>query len=63
MTMRTHALVTHLRPDEALTVIELLDQLRAVLMQAYGEDIRTLLQQASTIQEPATTAVQKGEPF
>ena len=63
MTMRTHALVTHLRPDEALTVIELLDQLRAVLMQAYGEDLRTLLQQASTIQEPATTAVQKGEPF
>ena len=63
MSMRTHALVTHLRPDEALTVIELLDQLRAVLMHAYGEDIRTLLQQASAIQEPATTALQEGEPF
>jgi hypothetical protein len=37
--------------------------LRDLLMRAYGEDIRTLLQQASTIQEPATTALQEGEPF
>lgn len=51
MTMRTHRLVTYLRAEDALTLIEFLDQLRDVLMQTYGEDIRAMLQEA-TSREP-----------
>ena len=34
--------------EEAITLIEFLDQLREVLMQSYGDDMKTILQQAST---------------
>ena len=46
MSMRTHRLVTHLRPEDALTLIEFLDQLRDVLMQSYQDEIRVMLQEA-----------------
>ena len=42
MSMRIHTIVTHLRPDDAHTLIEFLDQLRAVLMQTYGPDIEAM---------------------
>ena len=42
-----NTIITHLSPEEAITLIEFLDQLREVLMQTYGDDIKKLLQQAS----------------
>ncbi len=47
MSMRTHRLVTHLQAEDALALIEFLDQLRDVLMQSYEEEIRTMLQAAT----------------
>ena len=47
MTMRVSQITTHLRPEDAYTVIEFLDQLRAMLMQTYGDEIVALLQEAS----------------
>ena len=52
MSMRTHRLTTHLRPAQAFTLIEFLDQVREVLMQAYGDEIVAMLQQATVRQEP-----------
>jgi hypothetical protein len=48
MTMRVNTLVTHLRAEDALTVIEFLDQLRDLLTQTYGDEIKTLLQEAAS---------------
>jgi hypothetical protein len=45
--MRVNRIVTHLRPEEAYTLVEFLDQLREVLMQTYGKEISTMLQEAS----------------
>lgn len=45
--MRVNKIVTHLQPGEAYTLVEFLDQLREVLMQTYGDDITTMLQEAS----------------
>lgn len=45
MNMRVHRLVTHLQAEEAYTLIEFLDQIRAVLMQTYGDEITRMLQQ------------------
>ena len=47
MIMRVNKIVTHLQPGEAYTLVEFLDQLREVLMQTYGDDIVTILQEAS----------------
>lgn len=47
MSMRVNKIVTHLRPDEAITLIEFLDQVRDVLMQTYGDEMKTILQEAS----------------
>ena len=47
MTRRVHKLATYLRADEAYTLIEFLDQLREVLMEAYGDEITALLQEAT----------------
>ena len=52
MSMRVHKLATYLRPDEAYTLIAFLDQMREVLLQAYGDDITSMLRQASAPQEP-----------
>jgi hypothetical protein len=48
MSMRINTIVTHLRPDDAHTLIEFLDQLRTVLMQTYGREIETMLQECRT---------------
>ena len=48
MSMRISTIVTHLRPDDAHTLIEFLDQLRTVLMQTYGSDIEAMLQECCT---------------
>ena len=37
--MRLTQLVTHWEPDEALAMIQLLDQLKELLWSAYGEEI------------------------
>ena len=47
MSMRIHKLTTHLRPEDAYAIIELLDQLREILMQSYGGEIRRMMQEAS----------------
>ena len=47
MTMRVSQITTHLRPEDAYTIVEFLDQLRAMLMQTYGDEIVALLQEAS----------------
>ena len=47
MTLRVHKLATHLRADEAYTLIEFLDQLREVLMAAYGDEIADMLREAT----------------
>jgi hypothetical protein len=52
MIMRVNKIVTHLQPGEAYTLIEFLDQLREVLMQTYGDDIVTMLQEASQQNSP-----------
>lgn len=39
MTMRLSQLATHWEPDEALAMIQLLDQLKELLWSAYGEEI------------------------
>jgi hypothetical protein len=58
MTMRVNKIITYLQPDEAYTLIEFLDQLREMLMHTYGEDIRTLLHDAS---EPEFVPSSQGE--
>ncbi len=47
MSMRVHQLTTYLRPEDAYTIVEFLDQLRDMLMQAYGDEIKIMLQEAS----------------
>ena len=50
--MRTHRLTTYLQAEEACTLIEFLDQVRDMLLEAYGDDITTMLQHNSGPQEP-----------
>lgn len=47
MTMRVNTIVTHLRPEDAYTLIEFLDQLRDMLMQTHGDEMRAMLREAS----------------
>lgn len=47
MTMRVSKITTYLRPEDAYTLVEFLDQLREMLMQTYGDEIVTMLQEAS----------------
>lgn len=51
MTMRIHKIITHFGPEEAYTLIDFLDQLRAVMIQSYGDEIAHMLQQT---QQPFT---------
>lgn len=37
MTMRVSRITTYLRPEDAYTLIEFLDQLREMLLQTYGD--------------------------
>ena len=50
--MRTHRLTTFLQAEQACSLIELLDQVREMLLEAYGDDITTMLQQTSAQQQP-----------
>ncbi len=61
MSMRVHKLTTYLQAEEACTLIEFLDQLREVLMHAYGDDITAMLCQASS--PPAPPPLQPWEIF
>lgn len=56
MSMRVHKLTTYLQADEAYTLIEFLDLVREVLMQAYGDEIRAMLQQASAPAPPSSSS-------
>ena len=47
MTMRVNTIITHCRPEDAYTLIEFLDQLRDMLMESYGNEMKTMLQEAS----------------
>ena len=47
MSTRVNTIITHLRPEDAYTLIEFLNQLRDMLMQTYGDEMRALLQAAS----------------
>jgi hypothetical protein len=63
MTMRVNQITTHLRPEDAHTIVEFLDQLREMLMQTYGDEIVALLQETS---QPGPTQRQwhaHDEPF
>jgi hypothetical protein len=62
MSMRAHKLTTYLRAEEACTLIEFLDQVREVLLHAYGDDITSMLRQASAPQEPKNL-LGDAEPF
>lgn len=62
MNMRVIKIVTHLRAEDAHTLIELLDDLRDTLMQTYGAEIRAMLLQATTTRESGS-AEEDDEPF
>ena len=49
--MRTHRLTTYLQAEQACTLIEFLDQVRDMLLETYGDDITTMLQQESAQQQ------------
>jgi hypothetical protein len=44
--MRVNTIVTHLRPEDAYTIIDFLDQLRSMLVQTYGDEITSMLQES-----------------
>ena len=62
MSMRVHKLTAYLRAEDAYTIIEFLDQLRDMLMLTYGDEIRTMLQEAITTREMGS-AEEDDEPF
>jgi hypothetical protein len=41
--MRIHRLATHMQAEQAYNLVEFLDQLREVLMHAYGDEITRML--------------------
>ena len=61
MNMRVIKIVTHLQPEDVHTLIAFLDDVRDTLMQTYGAEIRTMLQQATTTQE-AGSVEENDEP-
>jgi hypothetical protein len=59
MIMRTNTLIMHLRPADAYTVIEFLDQLRDLLMSTYGGEITAMLRETA----PRASTEISDEPF
>jgi membrane peptidoglycan carboxypeptidase len=53
MSMRVNTIITHLRAEDAFTLIEFLDQLRDVLARTYGPDMTAMMQQVKAQQEVA----------
>ena len=47
MSMRVNTIITHLRAEDAYTLIEFLDQVRDALIHTYGDDVKAILQAAS----------------
>ena len=43
MSMRVNTIITHLRAEDAYTLIEFLDQVRDALIQTYGDDVKAIL--------------------
>ena len=62
MSMRVNTIITHLRPEDAHTLIEFLDQVRDALMQTYSGEIRAMLREAETTRAPGNT-LEDDEPF
>lgn len=58
MNMRVNTVITHLRAEDAVTLIEFLDQLREVLARTYGPDIVAMMQQVDAQMEAAQGADQ-----
>lgn len=54
--MRVNTIITHLRAEDAFTLIEFLDQLRDVLARTYGPDITAMMQQVKAQQEASETS-------
>jgi len=63
MSMRTHRLTTYLQAEEACSLIEFLDQVRDMLLEAYGDDITAMLRQAHSAQQEPGDLFDDGEPF
>lgn len=63
MIMRVHQIVTHLRPEDAYTLIEFLDQLRDMLMQTYSDEIRIFLQETQVSPQTTTGEVNEDAVF
>lgn len=63
MSMRVSTIITHLRAEDAHTLIEFLDQVRDALMQTYGDEVKAMLQEAS--QHTSQRQLRSGddEPF
>ena len=54
MSMRIIKIVTRLRAEDAHTLIEFIDEVRDILMQTYGAEIRAMLQHATTREATAS---------
>jgi hypothetical protein len=63
MSMRTHRLTTYLRPEDAYTLVEFLDQVRDMLMETYGDEIRIFLQEAAQRDPTPRKRDAQDEPF
>lgn len=61
--MRINTLVTHLRPEEAATLIEFLDQVREVLIGVYGDEVKAMLREASQPVRQRELWAEDDEPF
>ena len=61
--MRIHHATTYLRLEEALTLVEFLDQLRELLLHRYGDDIKSLLQEASPQMSGSSEGLNNDKPF
>lgn len=62
MSIRVIKVVTRLRPEDAHTLIEFLDDVRDTLMLTYGLEIRAMLKAATTTRE-SEDAEEDEEPF
>jgi hypothetical protein len=63
MSMRVNTIITHLRAEDAITLIEFLDQLREVLARTYGREIMDLMQRVGAQQEAAQSPDDADVPF
>ena len=62
MNMRILPLALHLPPEQALTLLELLDQLRDLLVDAYGDDIAAL-QRTAAVRSTCDACTGTDPPF